>query len=351
MMQEFPLITVGIVVMNRDWIIGRMLASLQSQTYPHDRLFVLVVDGESTDKTVETARRILEKSDFSGYEIVVQKCSIPEGRNLCIKNMQGDLLLFWDSDVIMEPKAVSMLLEVMKKEKASIVTANATKISVNSVDEIDAKLNEAKTALHPDETCEAFAVGMGNTLISKEVFGKVTFDPELTIWEDGDFSIRAREQNFRMLANKKIEVFDVNMIKKTYSDIYIDMPLRSAMKGIRKKSRTEVLVYKNALPYLGVMNFFLRRKRYVFYLGYLPALLLSLIGVLAQNLMIALIFPVYLFSFAVWQFARRGLAKGAKALMRSLLVGFPNAFFIAYYFAKFGLIKSGSGTKKAASVC
>ncbi len=346
MEQAFPLITVGITVLNREWIIGRMLASLQSQTYPHDRIFVLIVDSESTDKTVETARQILEKSDFKGYEIVIQKCSIPEGRNICIKNMQGDLLLFWDSDVIMEPSAMSSLFEVIEKEKVGIVTANTAKISVDLISEIDNKLEEAKMKLRPEETREVVCAGMGNTLISKEVFDTVTFDPALTIWEDGDFSIRAREKGFRIFLNKKIAVFDVNNIKKSHSDIYIDMPLQDAMSGLRKKSRTEVLLYRQELPYQGAKNFFLQHKRYGWYLGYVPTLILSLIGAFMQNLIIALVFPVYLLFFALWQFKRRGLAKGAKALVRSLLVGVPTALFIAYYFTKYGLTKSNSSLKK-----
>jgi len=46
-------------VLNREWIIGKVLKSLLLQTYPHERIFVLVVDGESRDRTVEIARTIL----------------------------------------------------------------------------------------------------------------------------------------------------------------------------------------------------------------------------------------------------------------------------------------------------
>ena len=66
--KDLPLITVGVVVFNREWIIKRMLASVQSQTYPHDRLFVLVVDGKSMDNTVKVAKQVLAESDFNGYE-------------------------------------------------------------------------------------------------------------------------------------------------------------------------------------------------------------------------------------------------------------------------------------------
>jgi glycosyltransferase involved in cell wall biosynthesis len=110
-----PLVTVGIVVLNRAWIIDKMLTSLQRQTYPHNRIFVLLVDGESKDDTVKTARQFLDNSDFSGYEIVIKKCNIPEGRNVCIERMKGDMLFFWDSDVIMGANALeSMVTRVLE---------------------------------------------------------------------------------------------------------------------------------------------------------------------------------------------------------------------------------------------
>jgi glycosyltransferase involved in cell wall biosynthesis len=143
-----PLITVGIVVLNREWIIDKMLDSLKRQTCPHNRIFVLLVDGESKDKTVEVAQKILEKSDFKGYGIIVKRCNIPEGRNICIEKMQGDALLLWDSDVIMDPNAMWELVGAMEKEKTDIVTAHASAIFANSIREIEAKINEAMMKPH-----------------------------------------------------------------------------------------------------------------------------------------------------------------------------------------------------------
>ena len=115
--QTDQLLTVAVVVWNRDWVIGKMLNSLQQQTYPHSKIFVLMVDNESTDDTVPIAKQILEKADFAGYRIIIQKCNIAEGRNLYIDNMVGDRILFWDSDVVMEPTSTERLMADMDKPK------------------------------------------------------------------------------------------------------------------------------------------------------------------------------------------------------------------------------------------
>jgi glycosyltransferase involved in cell wall biosynthesis len=178
--KNLPLLTVGVVVLNREWIIKKMLDSLLRQTYPHSRIFVVIVDGKSKDKTVEVARKVLEKSDFIGYNIIVKECTIPEGRNMCIENMYGDMLLFWDSDVVAEPNAIQELVRAIVNKKADIAIAgDGAHIYVNAVEEIDAKINEARTKrTHITENCmsEVPVAGMGCTLLSKNVLNSLRFD-------------------------------------------------------------------------------------------------------------------------------------------------------------------------------
>jgi len=330
----FPLITVGIVVLNRDWIIERMLASLHSQTYPHNKIFVLMVDGGSTDRTVDIAKKFLENSDFYGYKIIVEKCSIPEGRNLCIKNMKGDFLLFWDSDVLMEPEAMRLFIETMRKEKADIVTANAHFIFVSRTDEIESKIDISRTCFTDSCILEVPNCGMGHTLISKKVFDAVRFDPDLTIAEDLDFSVKSRMRGFKIIMDKRIRVFDVNVIKKDYSDIHIDMPLKNAVRGIRKKAKAHVLAYSFKINLKGMLKFFLKNKRYIFYLGYAPMAFLSALGIFYHSLYLSITLPVYLLAFLALQIKKRGLRKGLNSTLRSLLVGFPFSLCLAYYFIK-----------------
>lgn len=334
------LVTVGIVVLNREWIIDKMLASLQSQTYPHNRIFVLMVDGCSTDKTVEYAQRFLKKSDFNGYQIIIKKCTIPEGRNICIERMRGDMLLFWDSDVIMEPKAIWELVKTMKKENAEIVSAHMFGIFVNSVDELETKIKEtAATLKRKGSIYQSPRVGMGHTLISKKVFDFIRFDPDLTILEDFDFSVRARQHGFKLIINEGIQTFDINIIRKDYSDIHINAPLKNALRGIRKKAYAQVMAHSFKITFKDMIVFFLENKRYTFYLGYIPAAIFSLYGILSTNVYFSIVFPTYFLLFTFWQILRRGVNQGVKAIVRSILVGIPTSVWLLYYFIKCILLR------------
>ena len=350
---EAPLITVGIVVLNREWIIGEVLNSILSQTYPHDRLFVLIVDGGSSDKTIEIAKQILERSDFCGFEIISKPCNIPEGRNICVEKMRGELLLFWDSDVLMRPDAVQRLVDTMRRERADIVTADTCFIYANSMDEAKSKLREVM-----EESREGFsprivpATMMGHTLIKREVFDYVRFDPDLTLYEDFDFSVRAREKGFKIVKDPRVVAFDINLVSKSYSDIFVEMPARKAIRGLRKKARAKVLSLNFKVSLKDVVRYFWSYKRYLFYLSYVPALLMSIVGLLAKNFPLSIAFPLFSTCYLLYQLQRRGFKRGLSVFVKSIVVGLPLSALMIFYSIKHSLENfSGTSSHQREEVC
>lgn len=126
-----PEVTVGIVVLNREWIIGEAIRSLLTQDYPSDKVHVIIVDGGSTDNTVEICTKMLEGSSVASFGIIVKPSTIPEARNICISKMKGSYLFFWDSDVIMGSRALSELVDAAERVHADIVSKQSPKPSYN----------------------------------------------------------------------------------------------------------------------------------------------------------------------------------------------------------------------------
>ena len=336
MQSKHPLITVGIVVLNRDWIIDKMLTSLQNQTYPHNKIFVLLVDGESQDNTVKTAKQILEKASFNGHQIIIKKSNIPEARNICIKNMKGSLLFFWDSDIIMGPNALENMVTLALEKGAEILTTKTTFIYANTNEEANKEINQAlssQTNTNKKPLEEVTATAMGSTLITKKVLDIIQFDPDLTSLEDYDFSAKARKSNIKIFANHAVQAFDINLWTQWYSDIHIDMPLKTALKGLKKKAEVNVLACGPKMTFTKATRFFLTNKRYLFYLGYIPSLIISVYGVLANNYA-SFTFPIYLVFFMIWQTKKRGIKKGVNATIKSIVVGLPFSLLLIFYFTK-----------------
>lgn len=178
---------------------------------------------------------------------------------------------------------------------------------------------------------------MGETLLSKKLAENLSFDPDLTTQEDVDFCLRAKEKGYKLVVNRNIVALDVNMFTMAHSDISIDMPLKDAIRGVRKKSRVQVYAFDLSVNFKDKLHFLIQFRRYGFYLLYLPIIVLSVFGVLLQNVFLALAFPVYAALYTVLQIKKRGLKKGLKAFVYSLIVGIPDAFWFAIYYVKYSL--------------
>jgi glycosyltransferase involved in cell wall biosynthesis len=341
MQPKHPLITVGIVALNRDWIIDKMLTSLQNQTYPHNKIFVLLVDGESQDNTVKIAKRILYKASFNGHQIIIKKSNIPEARNICIRNMKGNFLFFWDSDIIMGPNALENMVTRALETGTEILTTKTAFIYTNTTEEAIKEINQAllsQTNTIKKPLKEVTATAMGSTLLTKKVLDNIQFDPDLASLEDYDFSAKARKNNIKIFANKAVQAFDINLWTQWYSDIHIDMPLKTALKGLKKKAEVNVLACGPKMTFSKATRFFLTNKRYLFYLGYIPSLLITAYGLLANNYG-SFMFPIYLVFFMIWQTKKRGIKRGVNATIKSIVVGLPFSLLLIFYFTEHALKK------------
>jgi len=331
---EKPLITVGIVTLNREWSIGCALRSLLEQTYPHHRVYVVIVDGGSTDRTVEVTSSVLAESDFCGYKVIVKKTTIPEARNVCIDEMRGEALLFWDSDVVMEPEAVEKLVQALRSGFDIVSAARAT-FYVDSEKEACkafeylSSLLKARSSV--GDVVETPFVTMGHTLISKRVLERLRFDPDLTFGEDADFSSRARLEGFRVGLHRGVVAVDVNVARGRLSDIYVYAPIRVLLKGLRKKARAKVLTLGFEVSWKNTLRHFVSNPRYAFYLGYVPLGVLAAAGLLAGAPVLLLPLLLYALFYIFYQLSRRGFSGALRAFVASLLVGVPLATLMVYY--------------------
>jgi glycosyltransferase involved in cell wall biosynthesis len=86
-------ISVCLTVLDEEKTIGKVLEGLLEQTKKPDE--IVIVDGGSTDKTVEIIRHF-QKKDKS-IKLVVEKCSISQGRNLSISLAKNEIVALTDA--------------------------------------------------------------------------------------------------------------------------------------------------------------------------------------------------------------------------------------------------------------
>lgn len=115
-----PFVTMMTVVRNEEKYIGSAVRSLLSQNYPKDRLELLIIDGESTDRTVQNAREEVESffcgSNESRIEVrylVNKKKKLAAGWNQGILASRGDFVVRIDAHAQADPNLVACGVKIL----------------------------------------------------------------------------------------------------------------------------------------------------------------------------------------------------------------------------------------------
>lgn len=110
-----PLISVVIPVLNGEATIESLLKSLLKVDYPRERIEVIVVDGNSTDKTLEKVAK------YSAKVLIEKKGGPNSARNTGIRHSSGEIVAFTDSDCIVSKNWIKKIIENFKDPRIGCV--------------------------------------------------------------------------------------------------------------------------------------------------------------------------------------------------------------------------------------
>lgn len=114
-MIKTPLVSVIIPTKNEQTNIKRLLKSIKEQSYPKEKIEVIVVDNYSQDKTRKLAKKYTDKVFKKGNERSAQ-------RNYGAKKSKGQILLFLDADMKLNPKTIEEVVEIIDNKKKVIAS-------------------------------------------------------------------------------------------------------------------------------------------------------------------------------------------------------------------------------------
>jgi glycosyltransferase involved in cell wall biosynthesis len=121
---------VVITTKNEEKNIANCLESIKRQTYPQNRIEIIVVDNNSTDKTKEIARKYTDKVYNKGPERSAQ-------RNYgMIKKAKGKYVMYLDADMILSSTVIEKAVEKLEANYSSGTTnfrhqtSNATLVAL-----------------------------------------------------------------------------------------------------------------------------------------------------------------------------------------------------------------------------
>ena len=173
-------VTVVVCARNRGSMIGRCLDSV-IRANPAE---IIVVDGNSTDETVAVARA-------KGVTVLSDNgTGLGAARQLGASAAKNEYVVFVDTDVVVEPETLQLLLDEAKEENYDALQAELRTLSGKPTYWQGAERWRREVQMRKGV---AAVLGCQITLVRKDLLLTVGFDPAFKgAAEDADFCFRAR---------------------------------------------------------------------------------------------------------------------------------------------------------------
>lgn len=182
---------------NEDNYIGSVLQNMQDQDYPKNRFEIFVVDGQSTDKTVEIIERWVADSSRI-YFLKNEEKIVSHALNKGIRKSKGEVIMRIDAHSVYPSNYISKLVEKLFELKADNIGGSWLILPSN---------NSLEAHLIAESTSNLFGIGNSYYRLNinkvkkvdtvpfgcykREVFDRIGFfDTELVRNQDDEFNAR-----------------------------------------------------------------------------------------------------------------------------------------------------------------
>lgn len=203
---EEKLISVIIPVFNVERYLATCIDSIINQDY--NNLEIILINDGSSDFSYNIAEKYREKDDRVKL-YTMQNEGPAEARNIGLSVSTGDFVTFVDSDDILLPEALTMMMRVMKETEADIVEGKT--IKGNTHGEIKYKNFYPTHIYSPYQAIEnvlyqkKLLPSVCGKLFKKNLFDDLKFEKS-TLYEDLDFFYRIFEKA-RLIAFTEFPVY------------------------------------------------------------------------------------------------------------------------------------------------
>jgi glycosyltransferase involved in cell wall biosynthesis len=208
-----PLISILVPFFNSESHIEDCLNSILQQSYKYFEC-ICINDG-STDNSREIVSRFAKY--HARIKLIDQKnCGVATARNTALNNSKGDYICFVDSDDIIHPKKLEILLNTVIKFKVDYVSCKYQIVDGNKkYDSLgfeqyqkatieNVSKNPLYDALNGNLT---FMVSPCVHLYRKELLSNLQYDPELKIHEDTFGALKILQQSKSAVAINEVLYF------------------------------------------------------------------------------------------------------------------------------------------------
>lgn len=250
---------------NSEKTIEKCIKSINKQKCKKE---IIVVDGISTDKTIE----ILKRFELKIYE--EKKKGAGPARNFGLKRTKGDYIAFIDSDVVLPIGWIKKCIKKLEEDK-KIAGVGGPGIGIKK--KIISECLDALLYGKSHRTNETFVNSLAtmNVVYKKSIIKGIYFDENILIGEDPEFNFNIIKKGYKLLFSRSLKVYHYHpeklseLIKKWYNyGKYYTIPYlrHKEMIGIDFYFR---IFYFPALLLIAILSFFIDTFIYVIFVQFI----------------------------------------------------------------------------------
>ena len=180
---ELPFVSALLVTRNEQDYIEQAMLSLINQTYPKSKYEIVVIDGESTDKTLQIVNSLIEQYRTFDFDIRIisnPKRILAAGWNLGIKNAKGDYVVRIDAHAVASQNFIEKSVEtMMAAQDAVCVGGKLTTKSLGGDENVVSLVLSSPFGVGNSSFRVSDTAGYADTavygLYKKEIFNQVGF--------------------------------------------------------------------------------------------------------------------------------------------------------------------------------
>jgi cellulose synthase/poly-beta-1,6-N-acetylglucosamine synthase-like glycosyltransferase len=203
-----PFVSIIIPTRNEEKNIFRVLSSIKSLNYPKNKLEILIVDGNSKDKTVEIAKDNGARVIFNRKKIRGAGCRIG------VKKAKGEIIAFTDADCTVPKNWIKDLIPYLNDTSVACVggpniTPKDDVLFAKAVGNVLVLLTSvgARYGLTSKEVIEVYHNPGCNAIYRKEAILDVgNFNSLLMTCEDEELDFRIIKKGYKILFTPKVSV-------------------------------------------------------------------------------------------------------------------------------------------------
>jgi len=208
--KQQPFVSIIMPVHNEASFIHRSLGSLLAQTYPSEKMEIIIADGMSTDNTRALIEQIKADSEVPVIIVDNPKRIAPTGLNCALKKAGGEIVIRVDGHCEIEPDYVENCVAHLQANKAEgvggpIQTIGETFQAKAIALAMSSKFGVGGSAFRTVDDREMYVDTVAFPGYTREILEKAgAFNEELVRNQDDEYNFRIRKLGGRILLSPDI---------------------------------------------------------------------------------------------------------------------------------------------------